>query len=66
MFGLLSRNPKVKIYEHIIRSCYINVGLNLVAVPCQANILFRPCENRLLGIFGHNREGVARMEKNTQ
>jgi len=41
------------------------VGVNLVALPCQA-ILLRPRENRVLGIFGHNREGVARIEKNTQ
>ena len=42
------------------------MGVNLGALPCQANILLRPCENRVLGIFGYNREGVARMEENTQ
>lgn len=46
----------------MIRSGCINADVNLVALPCQANTR----ENRVLGIFGHNREGVARMEGNAQ
>lgn len=61
-----SRTPKVKIYENIIRFRFINVGVNLGTLPCQANIFLRPCVNRVLGIFGYNREGVTRMEENTQ
>jgi hypothetical protein len=57
--------PKVKIYEKLMCSVYINVDVNLGAVPCQASLFLRLCEG-VLGIFGHSREGVARMEKNTQ
>ena len=65
-FGLLSINSNFRLYENVMCTGCINVGVNFGTLPCQAVFLPRLCANRVLGIFGHNREGVARMEENTQ